>query len=151
ADAGAYTQVFDPNCCGEAPQRALERELTRLKWDVIGVSTTGMTLRFDLELAHIARRIAPRALLVAGGMEATFRPELMFELGPFDRVVLGEGEKPLLEIIARLRAGAALGAIAGTAERPSEGRILKFPQDALSQQQLHDAIFKTPYEKMPYA
>src|SRR5262245_27757422 len=62
--AGAHAQVFDPNCCGESPQRALERELARGAWDVIGVSTTGMTLRFDLELAHIARRIAPRAFIV---------------------------------------------------------------------------------------
>ena len=90
----------------EPPQRALERELLADAWDVIGISTTGMTLRFDLELAHLARRAAPRALLVAGGMEATFRPELMFELGPFDLVVLGEGERPLLELAARLRAGA---------------------------------------------
>ena len=82
-----------------------------------------MTLRFDLELAHLARRMAPRALLVAGGMEATFRPELMFELGPFDLVVLGEGERPLLEMLARLRAGLPLRGIAGTAERTSDGRI----------------------------
>src|ERR671931_237876 len=70
--AGAYAHVFDPNCCSEAPQRALEKELTRFPWEVSGFSTTGMTLRFDLELAHIARRVAPRAFLVAGGMEATF-------------------------------------------------------------------------------
>src|SRR5262252_8868629 len=83
AGAGADVKVFDPNCCVGSPQRALERELLGGSWDVIGVSTTGMTLRFDLELAHLARRLAPGALLVAGGMEATFRPELMFELGPF--------------------------------------------------------------------
>ena len=59
--AGARRKVFDPNCCAaSAPQRALERELLRGTWDVVGVSTTGMTLRFDLELAHLARRIAPR-------------------------------------------------------------------------------------------
>jgi radical SAM superfamily enzyme YgiQ (UPF0313 family) len=92
--AGTVTRVFDPNCCRDAPQRALERELMAGSWDVIGVSTTGMTLRFDLELAHLARRMAPHAFIVAGGMEATFRPELMFELGPFDLVVLGEGERP---------------------------------------------------------
>src|SRR5580658_7088837 len=79
--AGIRAEVFDPNCCVGSPPRALERELLRLQWDVIGVSTTGMTLRFDLELAHLARRLAPSALIVAGGMEATFRPELMFELG----------------------------------------------------------------------
>jgi radical SAM superfamily enzyme YgiQ (UPF0313 family) len=151
AAAGAQTQVFDPNCCGdEAPQRALAREVARGAWDIIGVSTTGMTLRFDLELAHIARRAAPRALLVAGGMEATFRPELIFELGPFDLVVLGEGERPLLELSARLLSGAPLGAIPGTAERLTNGTIARFPQLALDRTELRNAIFNTPYEQMPY-
>ncbi len=148
--AGVEVKVFDPNCCVGTPQRALERELLRGSWDVIGISTTGMTLRFDLELAHIARRLAPHALLVAGGMEATFRPDLMFELGPFDLVVLGEGERPLLQLCERLRSGQPLGGIGGTAERKADGTILKMPQAALDRDELRDAIFSTPYEKMPY-
>ncbi|HEY2037030.1 MAG TPA: radical SAM protein [Steroidobacteraceae bacterium] len=148
--AGAHVKVFDPNCCPTAPQRALERELLQSPWDVIGVSTTGMTLRFDLELAYIARRLAPDALLVAGGMEATFRPELMFELGPFDLVVLGEGERPLTEIVRRLRSGEPVGAMAGTAERVN-GAIVKRAQRALSREELRAAIFSIPYERMPYA
>ena len=116
--AGVEVKVFDPNCCAGPPDRALEREVLGGAWDVIGVSTTGMTLRFDLELAHLARHLAPRALLVAGGMEATFRPELMFELGPFDRVVLGEGERPLLELAARLRSCRRLPAIYCTSALP---------------------------------
>src|ERR1700686_5028771 len=149
--AGVRAQVFDPNCCTGAPQRALERELLREAWDVVGVSTTGMTLRFDLELAHLARRLAPHTLLVAGGMEATFRPDLMFELGPFDLVVLGEGERPLLELAARIRAGAPMRGISGTAERGMDGKALLMPQRALDHIELRDAIFSTPYEKMPYA
>src|SRR5580693_4812675 len=149
--AGISATVFDPNCCREAPQRALERELLSGAWDIIGVSTTGMTLRFDLELAYIARRMAPRALIVAGGMEATFRPELMFELGPFDLVILGEGERPLLELAARLRAGQSLQGMAGVAQRGADGTLISIPQRALNRDELRDAIFSTPYEKMPYA
>lgn len=148
---GASVQVFDPNCCTEPPDRALEREVLRRPWDIIGVSTTGMTLRFDLELAHLARRLAPRALLIAGGMEATFRPELVFRLGPFDRIVLGEGERPLLEMVARLRCGMSLSGISGTAERRADGQCLKIPQRALERAELRDAIFAIPYERMPYA
>ena len=148
--AGVEVKVFDPNCCVGTPQRALERELLRGSWDVIGISTTGMTLRFDLELAHIARRLAPHALLVAGGMEATFRPDLMFELGPFDLVVMGEGERALLQLCERLRLGQPLGGIGGTAERRADGSILRLPQAALDRDELRDAIFSTPYEKMPY-
>jgi radical SAM superfamily enzyme YgiQ (UPF0313 family) len=148
--AGIEAKVFDPNCCREPPQRALERELLGSDWDIIGVSTTGMTLRFDLELAHIVRRMSPDALIVAGGMEATFRPDLMFELGPFDLVVLGEGEHPLLELAARVRAGQPLGGITGTAERNRDGAIITMPQRALTRTELRDAIYSTPYAKMPY-
>jgi radical SAM superfamily enzyme YgiQ (UPF0313 family) len=149
--AGVRTKVFDPNCCSELPQRALEREIMNGAWDVVGISTTGMTLRFDLELAHLARRIAPSALIVAGGMEATFRPDLMFELGPFDLVVLGEGERPLLDLAMRLRAGQGVEGIAGTARRTPDGRVVSLSQRALNRQELRDAIFSIPYERMPYA
>jgi radical SAM superfamily enzyme YgiQ (UPF0313 family) len=148
--AGATAKVFDPNCCRLPPQRALELELMSGSWDIIGVSTTGMTLRYDLQLAHIVRRVLPSALIVAGGMEATFRPELMFELGPFDLVVLGEGERPLLELVKRLPAGQPLGGIAGTAEKGAGGRVLQMPQQALEREELRDAIYATPYENMPY-
>jgi len=147
---GIEVKVFDPNCCAGPPHRSLEREILRNAWDVIGVSTTGMTLRFDLELAHLARRLAPHAVLIAGGMEATFRPELMFDLGPFDRVVLGEGERPLLELASRLIQQQPLGGIQGMAERRADGTLLRLPQPALDHDALRAAIFSTPYESMPY-
>jgi len=148
--SGAQVKVFDPNCCVLPPQVALERELRQSPWDVIGVSTTGMTLRFDLELAYIARRLAPGALIVAGGMEATFRPESMFELGPFDLVVLGEGERPLTEIIGRLQSGRPLDGVSGTA-RKVNGAIVRHHQRALSRDELRTAIFNIPYARMPYS
>jgi radical SAM superfamily enzyme YgiQ (UPF0313 family) len=149
--AGVEAKVFDPNCCREPPQRALERELFSESWDVVGVSTTGMTLQYDLELAYIARRLAPRALIVAGGMEATFRPDLMFQLGPFDLVLLGEGERPLLELATRLKERRSLDGMSGTVQRSKDGALLSIPQRALSREELRDAIFSTPYEKMPYS
>ncbi|MDP9089159.1 MAG: B12-binding domain-containing radical SAM protein [Pseudomonadota bacterium] len=149
--AGIAATVFDPNCCDETPQRALERELLNGRWDIVGVSTTGMTLRFDLELSYIVRRVAPQALIIAGGMEATFRPELMFEVGPFDLVILGEGERPLLELVARVRSGKALDGMPGTVQRDAAGRLVSVPQRALNREELRDAIYSTPYEKMPYA
>jgi radical SAM superfamily enzyme YgiQ (UPF0313 family) len=148
--AGYRAQVFDPNCCEGAAGLALEAVLAAQPWTVIGFSTTGMTLPHDLALAHRVRRVAPHVLLVAGGMEATFNPSAMFRLGPFDLVVLGEGERPLLELAARLRAGASLLGMAGTALLESSGRITSLRQPALNREQLRDAVFSTPYERMPY-
>src|SRR5713226_8307378 len=45
---GIDAQVFDPNCCGEPPEAALRRILAERDWAVVGFSTTGMTLQYDL-------------------------------------------------------------------------------------------------------
>jgi radical SAM superfamily enzyme YgiQ (UPF0313 family) len=87
---GIRVEVFDPNCCSNIPEQALADVLRSEPWQIVGFSTTGMTLKFDLALAHAARRIVPQALFLAGGMEATFNPEIILKLGPFDLVVLGE-------------------------------------------------------------
>jgi radical SAM superfamily enzyme YgiQ (UPF0313 family) len=148
---GIDAEVFDPNCVEEGtPEEAFARRLASREWSVLGFSTTGMTLRFDLALAHQARAAAPRACLVAGGMEATFAPETMFALAPFDLVVLGEGERPLLELVRRRRSGEPLDGIAGTASLAPDGTLVRIPQKALDAAELRAAIFSTPYEEMPY-
>jgi radical SAM superfamily enzyme YgiQ (UPF0313 family) len=156
--AGFEADVFDPNIQAEAPERAFAQTLRAGAYDVIGFSTTGMTLRFDLALAHLARRVAPRAQILAGGMEATFNPEAVLDLGPIDRLVLGEGEHPLLEIGRRLRAASTarfadtwvLDGVPGTAWRRDDGRLVRIPQPALTHDALRDAIFQMPYEHMPF-
>ena len=149
-NAGFPASVFDPNNCEGRPEAAFESLLVERQWDVIGFSTTGMTLRYDLALAHLARRVRPGAILLAGGMEATFRPELMFELGPFDLVVLGEGEKPLLELGDRLQQRAVFHDLRGTAGPDASGELVRRPQAALGRDELRDAIFATPYDQMPF-
>ncbi|MGO8859121.1 MAG: B12-binding domain-containing radical SAM protein [Steroidobacteraceae bacterium] len=147
---GIDAAVFDPNCCDTPVLPALAAVLHGRNWDVVGVSTTAMTLKYDLQLVHFTHRVAPDAILIAGGMEATFNPERAFALAPFALVVLGEGEKPLLELAARLRAGADLAGIPGTAARLKDGGTHRFLQNAMSARELHDAIVETPYERMPY-
>ncbi len=149
--AGVEAEVFDPNCCRGEPERELTRLLRSGSWHVVGASTTGMTLRYDLALAHLARRLLPGALLVAGGMEATFEPRRMFELGPFDLVVLGEGERPLLELADRLRQGRGWLGIDGTAWIDARGELVRRPQLALTREELVEAVGKTPYERMPFS
>jgi radical SAM superfamily enzyme YgiQ (UPF0313 family) len=149
-DAGYHAEVLDPNACDASAEVELERKVAERRWDIIGFSTTGMTLRFDLALAHQARRAAPDAILVAGGMEATFQPQRMFDHGPFHLVVLGEGELPLLDLAGRLTAGADWRGIDGSALLRPDGSMDRRPRNALSRSQLRDAIFLTPYERMPY-
>jgi radical SAM superfamily enzyme YgiQ (UPF0313 family) len=74
----------------------------------------------------------------------------MFELGPFDLVILGEGERALLELAARLRSGRTLDGMMGSVQRGADGTLISVPQRAMNREELRDAIFSTPYDKMPY-
>jgi radical SAM superfamily enzyme YgiQ (UPF0313 family) len=147
--AGHEAEVFDPNCCDGAPEDALRARLRAKRFDLIGVSTTGMTLRYDLALAHLAKREQPGALLVAGGMEATFDPETLFRMAPIDRIVLGEGEFPLLELLDGSAAGRTNEDVRGTAVRSGDA-VRRIPRSALTREELRDATYCTPYEDMPY-
>jgi radical SAM superfamily enzyme YgiQ (UPF0313 family) len=148
--AGIYADVFDPNCCDDAPERELREQLTSQPWEMVGISTTGMTLPYDLALAHLVKTVLPDVLLVAGGMEATFNPSRLLALAPFDAVVLGEGEEPLLDLVARLHTGEDLTGIPGTAWPDGRGGIARASRPALGREALRDAIFQTPYDLMPY-
>lgn len=149
-DRGHCAEVFDPNNCDGDPAAALARVLKSRNWDVIGSSTTGMTLRFDLELVNAAARGCPDALLVAGGMEATFEPGLVAQLGGFDLVVLGEGEQPLLEIAERLQRGEPLMGVPSTAVPLKDGGAHRIHGYALDYESFRDATMRTPYEQMPF-
>jgi hypothetical protein len=49
-----------------------------------------------------------------------------------------------------LRRGDPLAGITGTAYLGQDGAMQRLPQRALSREELRDAIFRTPYERMPY-
>ena len=74
--AGVRASVFDPNCCDADPAADLESVLRGGEWTIVGISTTGMTLRYDLQLAHLVRRIVPRATV------ATRRPTRTVAVNP---------------------------------------------------------------------
>lgn len=148
--SGHHAEVFDPNNCASDPAGELTRILRSREWDVVGSSTTGMTLRFDLALCNIAGRVCPDALLVAGGMEATFAPELVSQLGGFDLVVLGEGEKPLHEVARRLQCGEALMGIESTAVPLRNGGVHRIHGYALDYEEFRASAMQTPYADMPF-
>ncbi len=149
-DNGHYADVFDPNNCATDPADEFRAILAARDWDIIGSSTTGMTLQYDLGLCSIARSQLPNALLVGGGMEATFAPELVGTLAAMDLVVLGEGEKPLLELANRLQAGDALMGVPSTAVPLLDGSVHRIHGHALNYDEFREAAMRTPYEKMPY-
>ena len=68
--------------------------------DIVGVSCL-MDLRkyHALEICKIAKSVNPHAITVIGGNPVTVNPQWYLKNGEVDIAVLGEGEKPFLEIV----------------------------------------------------
>lgn len=87
------------------PQPYLERAEAG-EFDIIGFSVTHFNMLEDLELLHAFRsastRSGRRGLILAGGPEATINHAQWLGLG-VDMIIVGFGEKPLLELCERVR------------------------------------------------
>lgn len=148
--AGARVQVFDPNSDDHAAGDAFATVLTSRAWRLIAFWTTGPTLRFDLALAHLARRLCGAAVIAVSGTEAAFNVEALFRAGPFDLIVLGPGERPLLDLVDRLRQGASARDISGTAWLGASDQIHRLSPPAMDRQSFRAATFLMPYAQMPW-
>ena len=103
-ELGLRVELLDLNYEG-GDHRQLERTLDQLApFLVVGLSCYSS---FDLlrvrSIAQFIKRLYPQVPLVSGGYHASAVPEdLVFEGSPFDAVVLGEGELPMLELAREL-------------------------------------------------
>ncbi len=67
--------------------------------DVIGITCWTIERGQAFKTAHVAKRAAPKSVLIMGGPHATAFPEYMFLQAPTDFVVLGEGEETIKELL----------------------------------------------------
>lgn len=110
AHADVRVELLDLNYEG-GDHRQLARTLDDLgPFLLIGVSAySSYDLRRVMALAAFLKRAHPTVPLVAGGYHASALPDdLVFPGSPFDAVVVGEGEAPLLDIVRTLQGGGRL-------------------------------------------
>lgn len=79
-------------------------------YDVIALSVYSSFDHLKCEaIARLARARWPDAVLVCGGYHASARPaDFVAEESPFDVCVVGEGERPMLQVVASVAGGAPL-------------------------------------------
>jgi anaerobic magnesium-protoporphyrin IX monomethyl ester cyclase len=125
--------VFDTTF---STRRALEREIRRVRPDVLGVYTNLMTRPSVLNLLRFVR--AEPSLrgtrIVLGGPEVTHHADKLIAYGA-DVIVIGEGEQTMYELLAawsRAPEGAdAIAQVAGIAFRNRDGGVTRTPPRTL--------------------
>ncbi len=83
---------------------AVVTQIRRERAEIVGVSlTTRQWLRAQRLVEQIKSQLDVK--VIAGGLHATFAPELVLRSHGFDYVCLGEGEEPMLDFVRALERG----------------------------------------------
>lgn len=144
---GIEVSVLDPHI------EDIEEELSTTNYDIIGFSIYHLTLENDLSLAYLCKKKSPQSLLIAGNEEATFNSIEILENSPIDVIVLGEGEKPLLQVIKPQGKGTILdtyGGIKGLIIKENRSIYRTGYNQPLSNEEFEAATMSIEFERMPY-
>lgn len=102
---GVKFDFLDPNLYfpngAEKAQEVLAKGMDgKGPYDVITFSPLHFTLEHDLGIMYSAGKISPQSLFVAGGQQAAFANEQLYgNWDQLDAVFVGEGEKPMEELL----------------------------------------------------
>lgn len=89
-------------------------ELKKFKPDLIGISMLSLHLIDEDKLIRFVRNCVPEATVMLGGFGPTLEPRKFLDFGP-DFIVIGEGEKTVLEIVEAMENKQDLGSLNNTA------------------------------------
>ena len=148
--------VFDPNLYSD-PHSKLSEMLQNKKYDIVGFSPLHLTLENDLSLMFLCGEKSSASLFIAGGQEATFNHEFLFEnFAKLDLIIVGEGEKPLAKLIEAVRENSPeaikkdyspLRSVPGLYLRGAQG--ITGPNPALNYEEFREATMLASYDRIP--
>lgn len=91
---------------GQLEEKELEKFKAELKGCIcVGVSVMTIQIPKSLLLTNLVKSINPDIKIVWGGVHPTLFPEQTLENRNIDFIVMKEGEKPLLELVTKLKTG----------------------------------------------
>jgi anaerobic magnesium-protoporphyrin IX monomethyl ester cyclase len=97
------------------------RDVAAARPDILGIS---VTTRQWLRARNLVQAIRQKldVPVIAGGLHATFAPEVILASPGFDYVCLGEGEQPMLDLVQALESGSRTDSIANIWKKDTRSR-----------------------------
>lgn len=113
-------RILDANIVRD-PEAELERVLAADLPDFVGLSVTTPVFRAAQRYSRLVRSRLPKATIVWGGVHPTVLPRETAAEEAVDYVVLGEGERTIVELVRALELGGSPDGIPGIAFRKAGG------------------------------
>jgi radical SAM superfamily enzyme YgiQ (UPF0313 family) len=118
--AGHRVHVVDGKRTG-TPVEEVARRVAALDPDHVGISATTISIHNAARIAARVKALVPRAVVTVGGPHVSALPGRTLAMFPgFDYGVVGEGEGPYPDLLARLAAGADPRGVPGLVHRDGE-------------------------------
>ena len=128
--AGFQVKILD-NYLLKQPIDHVKLEIKRLSPEIVGISCGSVTYRRCIETAKAVKEVLPSCKVVVGGPHPSFMPDSMLQHPEIDYVVLGEGERAIVELainITKCEDDSAIATIPGIAYRHEEKMIKTAPR-----------------------
>jgi anaerobic magnesium-protoporphyrin IX monomethyl ester cyclase len=123
---GFEVQVLD-NYLLKLPIADVQNHVKKLNPEIVGITCSSATYHKCVETAAAIKEVTPTCKVVVGGWHPSYVPESMLQHPEIDYVVIGEGERAMVELATYITKGEramVLGAVAGVAYKRG-GKILK--------------------------
>jgi anaerobic magnesium-protoporphyrin IX monomethyl ester cyclase len=127
-NTGFKVEMFD-NYLLNKPIDEVKQLVARLNPEIVGITCGSATYRRCLETAKAVKETMPSCRVVVGGWHASYLPDSLLQQPDVDYVVMGEGERAMVELASHITAGkdeAALDGIAGIGYK-HDGTVTKNP------------------------
>ena len=124
--AGFQVQMLD-NYLLKKPIDEVKQYVKQVNPEIVGITCSSSTYHKCVETASAIKEVLPSCKIVVGGWHPSYVPESMLQHPQIDYVVMGEGERAMVELATYLTKGEGfmvLGAVAGVAYKRG-GKILK--------------------------
>ena len=124
--AGFQVEILD-NYLLKKPIDYVKHEIKRLSPEIVGITCGSVTYRRCVETARAVKEALPSCRVVVGGWHPSYMPDSMLQHPEIDYVVLGEGERAIVELVTNITKGedhSAIATIPGIAFK-HEGKIVK--------------------------
>jgi anaerobic magnesium-protoporphyrin IX monomethyl ester cyclase len=89
--------------------------VSRLNPEIVGITCGSATFRRCLETVHAVKKTLPSCKVVVGGWHASYLPDSLLQQPEVDYVVMGEGERTMVELARHITAGKEDADLAGIA------------------------------------
>ncbi len=149
-EGGHSARIADLMIEGD-PEWAYRKALSEYRPDFVGVTFTTPLYREARELAATAKEVlGPGVTTLCGGIHATALPREVLEESEFDIVVIGEGERTLVELLDGMSPdlvdGIAYGTGEGFATTPPRAPIRNLDELPFPAWHLHDLrYYRAPH------